>query len=41
MYVDQICNDIAGPCLVGQVTEMEEDTVFPENGKFLAICIYI
>ena len=32
-------NDIAGPCLLGQETGMEED--FPENGKFLSICIYI
>ena len=40
MYVDLNCNDIAGSCLVGQVTEMKI-LYIQENGKFLAICRHI
>ena len=35
----RVCNNIAGPRLVGHDTEMGK--LFPGNGKFLAIFIYM
>ena len=35
----RICNNVTGPCLVEHETEVGK--IFPGNGKFLAIFIYI